>query len=869
MGYDKRERRSAGSRGWAVALLLCLFFALACHGRFVFSGKAFVTEGDSLRQMVASQVLLDRAIGSGDGLLWSDLYGLGGELYGSMSFYYTTSPFYYLEYGVRALLGIAGDPEGILALKVWFSVLRMALACFLTALVLRREGHGWALSLLAGFFYGAGSRFMYFSLVFDFMTPSYLMPPLILLGYDEWIRSGKARTLVVAMALTFATNFYFAFINAAFAATAFLVLPLRERMTGRDYLKRVALSAMWSAAALLLSAAAFIPAVRAFLRSDRGLVSADWSLLPARSFVSALWHGMYGYGTYLVFPVALFACVPAVLGRGERNVRARWALFLFWLAAWCVPAAKSVMNGFSFPSDRFLYLAAFAASYAIPDSLEALHGVKRKAGFLPALTVALFVLGTIIRKAEPGSAALRFWYYPMLAVTLAFCAAIGAYAWKGQIPKRTAPVCAGLAASCLALVCCGSFAGSYTLAEAAERLSGDGAAESVYASLGGTDLPGIRVYDARDTDGELRTENRSFVTGVPGAACYMSLLDGNLHSRLKRTLQVRTSRVESHYYRGLDDRRFLETVWNIAGKIIGDPSAENVACEPETTPEGIVWTRLRDLPGIDLWYPVTVDSSLWEAMPVAEKDALMVTAAAIPGGERDLPAVGTEWILRSAAGAEAENCAFSDGILWVEEGGGTLRAALPERANGEYLVTLRLRTERNEPFTFRVNGKETEKIGAGYPADYDQDSFTVRVPCGTEEVVVEVAEGVYPGMEMEIGFNSYDGLPERVKALNACGFEELSYRPGRVRGRIDCPEDGVLALSVPYDDGWTCRVDGARAEVLQVNGFFPGVRLGTGEHTVEFRYVSLALSAGVAVSLLTAASLALAAIRTGKRRGRK
>ena len=69
----------------------------------------------------------------------------------------------------------------------------------------------------------------------------------------------------------------------------------------------------------------------------------------------------------------------------------------------------------------------------------------------------------------------------------------------------------------------------------------------------------------------------------------------------------------------------------------------------------------------------------------------------------------------------------------------------------------------------------------------------------------------------------------------------------------------MLALSVPFDDGWTCRVDGARADVLQVNGFFPGIRLGTGAHTVEFRYVSRALWTGVAVTILTAVSLALTA----------
>lgn len=82
-------------------------------------------------------------------------------------------------------------------------------------------------------------------------------------------------------------------------------------------------------------------------------------------------------------------------------------------------------------------------------------------------------------------------------------------------------------------------------------------------------------------------------------------------------------------------------------------------------------------------------------------------------------------------------------------------------------------------------------------------------------------------------------------------------RPEHVELRVTAPAPGITVLSDTFARGWRAEIDGKPAPILRVNGLFRGVETPAGEHTIVFQYVPVEFYAGLAISMITAALMAL------------
>lgn len=62
--------------------------------------------------------------------------------------------------------------------------------------------------------------------------------------------------------------------------------------------------------------------------------------------------------------------------------------------------------------------------------------------------------------------------------------------------------------------------------------------------------------------------------------------------------------------------------------------------------------------------------------------------------------------------------------------------------------------------------------------------------------------------------------------------------------------DELVVFSVPYDEGWSCAVNGSPAEVDRVNGGFIAVRVPAGNNVLEFTYTTPGLALGIVGSIV-------------------
>lgn len=86
-------------------------------------------------------------------------------------------------------------------------------------------------------------------------------------------------------------------------------------------------------------------------------------------------------------------------------------------------------------------------------------------------------------------------------------------------------------------------------------------------------------------------------------------------------------------------------------------------------------------------------------------------------------------------------------------------------------------------------------------------------------------------------------------ALAAGGLKINTFDDTHISGTFTNSVDQILFTSIPYDSGWTVKVDGEKVEPSLVDEAYMAIDVPAGTHTVEFSYVPSGLAAGAVVSV--------------------
>jgi uncharacterized membrane protein YfhO len=95
------------------------------------------------------------------------------------------------------------------------------------------------------------------------------------------------------------------------------------------------------------------------------------------------------------------------------------------------------------------------------------------------------------------------------------------------------------------------------------------------------------------------------------------------------------------------------------------------------------------------------------------------------------------------------------------------------------------------------------------------------------------------------------------------------YGANQIQLETSTGAPGLLVLSEVYYPAWKAYVDGQPAPVHVADQLLRSVPIPAGEHTVELRYESWTLRMGMAISLVTFATLILLAVAAAAQHRRK
>lgn len=944
---------------------IALLIALTCATHAVFLPQFFGMPfdpftyygGDATAQMVGAVSFLERSILDGN-LFWSWEYGLGGDLYEQFSYYYSTSPFFYLMFFVKLLFGAAGGSfESAQEWRLIGSIVKQVLCMSLMFALMRQEGKRRTWAVLAAATYGCSAWYIDNSFAFDFMTDAMIWLPAIVMTFNVLKRNWHApenakRTfswipLCLVMALCLANNFYFAYISLFFCIVFALIFsyePLAAAKSRKDALatwaKRIAALAGIVVVALGLAAVAFFPSVLAFLGADRAQVTPTFSFFAPLEFFGIVPEALFFKGgsyfatdsqTY-AFPLFILLALLIDYRKAPSMVRRKSLLAAIMIAAWMIPLVSSAMNGFSYPSNRWCYLVVFAVAYAIPDWLDAIVAQKtaKPAAIIGiAAFVALCWLTHDLRVeaassvvdysfADLGKSDALMLLLQLAAIALLFVAARDGL--RAQTRRLMGPsIAASLLAALLIAMPFGPYslasgyrdssgaetigaAGSDPSADLQELFEGDGQTCEAYALLSDkTDdhraffrsIDEETVTDGRDELGHLaRYENRSWLMGTYPVSVYNSLIGKDVSQWLKLDQHVSSTSLSASHYRGFDHRLFVENAWGVQYKFNTRANeASNLYGYRVAETDPLIYENEYAL-GIDLWYDSCLPQSAADAWTYARKDAALMqtavlddetiagnsTARALADGaalDDTVHAIEVTPDTASFDNCTLENEVFENGALTqatVTAGeNARISIALPEQTEpGEYLLEFTAVNAEGTSWTMVANGEEFWTGSSSHRWKYPTEEYVLCFPAGTttlQTLDLELEAGTYQISSLRAEFDSYRNLDAWTAARNACNLENLTVDGGYVRGTAHPDSAGILALSIPYSDNWTCTVNGEAYETFAVNGVFTGIALEPGAYEIELRYTNKAFVLSAGISLATALALtAWAGVALARRR---
>lgn len=165
----------------------------------------------------------------------------------------------------------------------------------------------------------------------------------------------------------------------------------------------------------------------------------------------------------------------------------------------------------------------------------------------------------------------------------------------------------------------------------------------------------------------------------------------------------------------------------------------------------------------------------------------------------------------------------------------------PEKSGHIYGV---LYGSSTEDLSFTVNSDIT------YTYDGLNKNYLIDFGYLTTDDSISVSSS--SSMNMDLYILDEEAFLSAINIMKETEFKINEFKDTHISGTVDIKEDSDFLFTIPYDDGWTVRVDGEKVETYDFKNALIAIHLTSGSHTITLDYKTVGFSNGMTISIISA-----------------
>ncbi|MCR4746463.1 MAG: YfhO family protein [Lachnospiraceae bacterium] len=856
---------------------------LLCFWYFLYNHKTIIWKGDGLAQHYLALLYCSRFLKTIIGTLitshrlvipmWDMSIGFGADIFTSMHYYGLGDPFTLLS----ALVPEAHMDKFYCLLyfiKLYFAGLG-------AALFIKRHRIGPRPAIVGAMIYCFSVWGIFYCLhQYCFIVPL-IWFPYVLRGVDDVLENKDPRVFILSLAAAGVSNFYFLYMIVVLAIgyALFKYFANEKKFEIKKVLITLGKFILFGAAAMMIAAVILLPAVVTMMSSSR--YSASVIVKPLYSFsyyvsylkaftgnsVPHLWT-VYGYT-----PLAYLSIVLLFTMR-NKFTKVKIALTVL-IAFTLIPFAGYALNGFAYVANRWSWCLALLAGYTVALMIPYFEKISRKQIIILTVSVIIYALITsssFVSRSEEGMAQTALLIGELLFIVLALSSE-RKYNFKYLM-------------AFIALL--GITVNAYF------RFSEDGVDNGMGDYLGFSTANKILIEENADeiTHGDefYRIEeydtpyqrNSSEIRGKYTTNYYLSMTGPYVPNFI---MDIALNAERTYMYKDLDSRSILQALSSVKYLFVKEGSESKVPYGYHATGESVesedgnIFAFEADNPlSIGYTYDSWISTEDFEKMNPSERQEAMLKGVVID--ESSFPKTELNFTQKSVLKniEENENIKIENGKIYVAKDGASARLDIEETDNCElyFMITglgfeeISNRDKYTDDEWKSLSPIERDEVKIQDIAHTAENATDITLSygdiyrtfnymnhrniyyCGQDDYICNLGyikesdgsemrihfkdAGVYDFSDIDVIAHSADDIEDGIEKLSEDMLENVEIGVNSISGNIDLDRGKILALSVPYSEGWTAYVDGKKTELKCANDMYMAVELDAGEHDIYLSY---------------------------------
>lgn len=880
--------------------IFTILFILLCFGiffSFIISGRSFIWNPDGVKQhFLLFENFYNTIKNAKNGIsTFSWNLGLGLDKIGQLSYYILGDPFAYL--GLLSPLKYLKYTYSILIiLRMYFAGLSFIAYC-------NYHKKSKFATLIGTLIYTFSGYMLFASIRHPFFTNSLIWLPLILLGIDKILKEDRYILFTFITAISALSNYYFFYM---ITIITFIYAVIKY---WNEY-KENGLKIFWQ------------KFTKTFLCYIIGVLSASILLLPtiyaftnnSRSSELGYTHYTLGYYARVLFmsdgapfwakisvcPLALILLPIAILNNKKNKESRTWLLNLFvYFIILLIPFLGSLMNGFSFQSNRWTFAFCFALSYLTVINLRnSLTYSPREFKLIKNCIIIYFLLWFLL-KSLTG-------LFPIITVAFAFifliilvCRSLDYdelkkntyFQYSSDLNSQKSSIINERIKKILLFSVCFYiiFFGweTYYIKKYYKDFLKYSDVESTYNSLENNinhfdeAIKYIKEHDTstyRIATNIVDSNNESYKYGFNGLNTYLSIGNKYLFNFAEEILILNKAKTNS--LREFDSRPRITSLLGAKYYIVSKkdisyvPYGYNLIYEIKDEKDDNstqIYQNQKSLP-IGVFYSNYTLKEDYNVLSPIEKEQAITKTAVIdcPDNLKDLKIKHNKNIKDILPESKEVNYKIKDSLEIIDE---TAKIISPKKNKRYFKLKIKDTNINNCELYLLINGQKynthaehyiTVKYNGIKKSQQIRDKITSPYYIETPNILVNLGYRENHNGSISISFTTNKGyytyedikliaVPIKdyetdIAALQATPFNLTSFSNNKLSGTIETKEDGILQLATSYTSGWTAYVDENKVDIINVNTGFIGIPLSKGVHDIKFVYSTPYLDLGIKLS---------------------